>query len=314
MGKDLKGKELGRGIRQRKDKIYEARFINRFGTRKYVYSSTEKEIKQKLDDALFEDRAKRNVVDDSLTLDDWYKTWLDVYKEGDIRPNTKRQYKQIYNIHISPYLGKMKLSEITTLQVKALIKKLAKNGFQFETQNKVRILISDMYNKAILDEMAIKNPAKGIKIVRNEEFERKVLSLEEQKAFFETAAGTFYNNLFCVAIMTGLRPGELFALNETDIDFDNMLINVDKTLIYQKLGDDKKKEFHLGPPKTTESVRKVPMTEKCAEYLRKQISSFMFVIYIFLFPFWFMALSIMPSVLRFMARVRFASSMDIQNS
>ena len=48
MGKDLKGKELGKGIRQRKDGTYEARFVNRFGTRKYVYSSTEKGIKQKI--------------------------------------------------------------------------------------------------------------------------------------------------------------------------------------------------------------------------------------------------------------------------
>ena len=73
MGKDLKGKELGKGMRQRKDGTYEARFVNRFGTRKYVYSSTEKGIKQKFDDALFEDRSKKNVVDDSLTLDDWHK-------------------------------------------------------------------------------------------------------------------------------------------------------------------------------------------------------------------------------------------------
>lgn len=271
MGKDLKGKEIGKGIRQRKDGTYEARFVNRFGTRKYVYSSTEKGIKQKFDDALFEDRSKKNVVDDSLTLDDWHKTWMEVYKEGDIRENTKRQYEHIYNAHISPYLGKMRLSDITTLQIKSLIRILAKDGYQFETQNKVRILICDMYNKAILDEMAIRNPAKGIKVVRDEEIERRVLSKEEQKMFFETAAGTFYNNLFCVAVMTGLRPGELFALTEKDLDFENMLITVDETLVYQKFDEDDKKKFHLGPPKTLESVRKVPMTEECAQYLKRQI-------------------------------------------
>lgn len=59
--------------------------------------------------------------------------------------------------------------------------------------------------------------------------------------FFETAAGTFYNNLFCVAVMTGLRPGELFALTEKDLDFENMLITVDETLVYQKFDEDDKK-------------------------------------------------------------------------
>ena len=45
MGKDLKGKELGKGISQRKDGRYQARFTDRFGKRRCVYGITLKEVK-----------------------------------------------------------------------------------------------------------------------------------------------------------------------------------------------------------------------------------------------------------------------------
>lgn len=48
MGKDLKGKELGKGITQRKDGRYQARFTDRFGKRRTVYGKTLKDIKNEL--------------------------------------------------------------------------------------------------------------------------------------------------------------------------------------------------------------------------------------------------------------------------
>ena len=68
MGKDLKGKELGQGISQRKDGSYCGRFINRFGVRKSIYGTSPKEVKNKLAKALNEDMTMRNVVDESMTL------------------------------------------------------------------------------------------------------------------------------------------------------------------------------------------------------------------------------------------------------
>ena len=94
---------------------------------------------------------------------------------------------------------------------------------------------------------------------------------EDQADFFECSAGTFYNNLFVVAINTGLRPGELFALTEDDIDFEKNEIKVNKTLLYQKLDGDTQKEFHIDPPKTKSSYRTVPINSFCKEALQEQI-------------------------------------------
>ena len=270
MGKDLKGKEIGKGIHQKKNGRYEARYIDRFGKRVSIYATSKTEIKQKLAQALKENEEKISIKK-RMTVDEWYKEWMEVYKAPLIRPNTKRHYVHIFKSHILPELGAMYMDEVKQIHAKSLINKLDAKGYQYETQNKVRILITDMFNYAIENDYALKNPGKGLRLLKSKPNERIVLSVEDQEDFFECAAGTFYYNLFVVAVNTGLRAGEICALTEKDIDFEERTISVTKTLLYQKLEGDDGKEYHIGPPKTDTSVRKVPFTKECETALRKQI-------------------------------------------
>ena len=272
MGKDLKGKELGRGIKQRPDKSYEARFVNRFGDRQSVYAMSLREIKSKLAKAKAADIEKKNVIDPNIKLDAWYRKWLDVYKRPAVRANTIRHYKYVYEHNIQPYIGNPKLTEITRLMVTDVLNKLKEKGYQWESLNKVKILLTDMFERAVDDEFMLKNPAKRVKIpVAKPEREVKALSKDDQQVFFQCSSGTFYDNLFRVAVSTGLRPGELFALTEDSLDFSKKEIRVEKTLLYQKLEGDTGKPFHENNPKTFSSRRTVPMNKYCEEALQRQI-------------------------------------------
>ena len=272
MGKDLKGKELGRGIKQRPDKSYEARFVNRFGDRQSVYAMSLREIKSKLAKAKAADIEKKNVIDPNIKLDAWYRKWLDVYKRPAVRANTIRHYKYVYEHNIQPYIGNPKLTEITRLMVTDVLNKLKEKGYQWESLNKVKILLTDMFERAVDDEFMLKNPAKRVKIpVAKPEREVKALSKDDQQVFFQCSSGTFYDNLFRVAVSTGLRPGELFALTEDSLDFSKKEIRVEKTLLYQKLEGDTGKTFHENNPKTFSSRRTVPMNKYCEEALQRQI-------------------------------------------
>lgn len=73
-----------------------------------------------------------------------------------------------------------------------------------------------------------------------------------------------------MAVNTGLRPGELFALQLEDVDLENGFIDVNKTLVYQKYLTDNGKTFHIEPPKTKQSYRKVPINSVCRIYLERQ--------------------------------------------
>lgn len=126
-----------------------------------------------------------------------------------------------------------------------------------------------MFIIAMENDYALKNPAKGVRLAKNRPDDRIVLSVEEQKDFFECAAGTFYHNLFVVAVNAGLRSGERCALEEADLNFKEHIISVTKTLLYQKLGEDEVKMFHVGPPKTESSVRTVPVNEACERAFRQ---------------------------------------------
>lgn len=270
MGKDLKGKELGKGYCQRKDKSYCVRFVNRFGVRQTIYDNSLSNLKRKHKEALQQDASHTNVKK-TYTLDEWYKEWMSIYKFG-LRDTTLQYYNQVYEKHIRPVLGNKPLPKITTLNVKGLLNSLKKNGYRYETQNKVRIILLDMYNKAMIDDFATKNPVKPITLKRDEDSDPRVLTPTEQSVFFDTCKGTFYEEAFTVQVLTGLRPGELFALDAwTDIDFEHNEISVTKTLVYQKLEGDTQKEFHLHPPKTASSVRKVKFDERCKVMLKRQL-------------------------------------------
>lgn len=273
MGKSLKGKELGKGITQKKDRRYSARFTDRFGKRVEYNSVDLIEVKKWLKEKSAEDELKQNVRDESTTLDQWYDIWFTTYKSGNgISPNTRRHYKHVYESHIKPSFGKKKLTDVKQVDIVGLLKELEKQGYRYETKSKVKILLTDIYNKAIINELVARNPTRGINLEKDS-IEPRALTLEEQRKFFECSKGTFYDNLFMVHILTGMRPGEVCALTEKDIDFENLYIDVNKTLVYQKLEElgDTKKEFHIGPPKTKSSYRKIKIDERCAEVLKKQL-------------------------------------------
>ena len=270
VGRDLNGKELGTGIVQKKNGSYEGRYYDRFGNRKSIVNASLKVVKQRLNEAIFENNRQINIRK-KIKLDEWYKIWMQSYKEGVVRESTKTQYVLYYKNHISPSLGNHYISEITQFDIRAFIKKLSDEGFGYEIKSGIKRVLSDMFNRAIENDLLSKNPAKGVQVFRKNEAKFYVLSRDNQEAFFRCVAGTFYENLFGVAINTGLRVGELAALTEDDIDFEKKLIHVSKTLSYQKYENDDGKTFHFGPPKTKSSDRYVPVNVICEQYLKNQI-------------------------------------------
>lgn len=269
MGKDLKGKELGCGISQRKDGIYQARYTDRWGKRKSIYRKNIRELRKELAIAVSENENCTSICE-NVKLDDWFKRWMEIYKDKGIRPNTKREYTLCYEKNISPYIGGRYINTLVKSDIQRLIDIADEAGYGYERQNKVKIILKDMLQRASEDMLLVRNPVSGIRLRAKKSTKARALTIEEQEVFFEYCQHTFYNNLFQVAVNTGLRPGELFALQLSDINFEEGYIDVNKTLVYQKYLTDTRKEFHVEPPKTKQSYRKVPINSVCREYLEKQ--------------------------------------------
>ena len=264
MGKSLNGKDLGKGISQRKDGLYQARFVNRFGKRQTIYAKTLNEIRHQLRTEQYEDDKMLNVINDDMTLDEWYEIWMDTCKKN-CRNSTKETYAGHYK-RIQMQLGWMKLTRLNLIVIQQVFNEL---GSDNERKNSKKILV-DMLEKAIDADLLIKNVAKQIntKVSKEEKKERRVLTIKETELFLKEAEKSNYYNLFIVALDTGLRIGELMALIWSDIDLKKRVLHVRHTLCY--FHKDGKYIFEWHDTKTKNGRRDIPLTQRAYEALRRQ--------------------------------------------
>ena len=114
MGKSIKGKELGKGITQRKsDGLYQGRFVNRFGKTQTIYASSLNELRKRMREEQYEDEKALNVVTKDVTLDEWYEIWMNTCKKN-CRNSTKESYATHYK-RIQKELGWRKLTSLNLI-------------------------------------------------------------------------------------------------------------------------------------------------------------------------------------------------------
>ena len=105
MGKSLKGKECGKGIYQRKDGKYHARFVDRSGKEHGKYFKTLPEARNWLEEARYKEKHGAVFVPaGDMTVDEWFEFWIENIV-SDLAPNTLRNYRERYKHNIQPILG-----------------------------------------------------------------------------------------------------------------------------------------------------------------------------------------------------------------
>jgi len=240
MGKDLKGKELGKGITQRKDGRYQARFTDRFGKRRTVYGKTLKDIKNELHNEIVEDYRLNNTINPSITLDEWFDKWIRIYKQNYVKEVTILRYKSMYRNHVQEFLGRKRVNEINRLMVVDLIGNLNKNNFKKSTINCISRMLYDIFECAMADDVCTKNPMLKIKKLDESNKKGTALTLEQQIDFFNMSVNSYYNNLFITIVNTGMRFGD---------DDDKIRLNQRKPSKYKGLR-------RFGPEKNLQRINK----------------------------------------------------------
>lgn len=264
MGKSLNGKELGKGITQRKDGIYQGRFVNRFGKKQTVYAKTLNEVRQKLRNEQYEDEKALNVVTKDVKLDEWFQIWMNTCKKN-CRASTKEVYARRYR-KVQETLGWRKLTSLNLIIMQQAINELDTDNARKDSK---KILV-DMLDKAIDSDLLIKNAAKQINTVisKEEKKERRVLTVSEAELFLRKAAGTFYYNMYVLALDTGMRIGELMGLQWSDIDWDKKVLYIRRSLCY--FCKEGKYVFEWHDTKTSNGRRTIPLTTRALEALKRQ--------------------------------------------
>ena len=267
MGKDLKGKELGVGISQQSDKLYVARFTDKFGIRKTKRFKKLQECRQWIADASYISKHSDIENASDILVDTWYEYWIGIKKQT-VRPNTVRNYSERYERNIKGIIGKKLLSEVKPIHCQKIFSDMAEQGYKTTTIYQTRITLYNMLEFAKENDVILSNPCKkSVKSDMGKPSEKKVaLTIDEQRKFLMAATGQSYENQYKFMLQTGLRTGELVGLKWDDIDFGKRTVTISRTMEYRyKVG-----EWRVGPPKSKSGYRTIPLTDEAIRILKDQ--------------------------------------------
>lgn len=269
MGKDLRGKELGSGLSQRKDGRYQARLTLKDGSRKEKNFIKVTDAREWLSEQRYTDKVFGT---SDMTVDEWFWHWLQTYKEGIVADSTTKGYRNRYKGDIQSVIGHLRLSEVRKVQCQEIINSICRKGIYSEgTIGLTKITLHAIFKDAVENGYILSNPADNLKINRvtmeeHEYIERRVLTRIEQRVFKEYASSTYYYNAYCLVLETGLRVGELGGLQWQDIDFEKKCLVVKRTLLQEKA----RGGFYFGAPKSQNSKRTIPLTDTAISILKNQ--------------------------------------------
>lgn len=266
MGKDIKGKELGVGISQRKDGLYSGRFVDKNGKRQQKYFKKLQECRQWIADATYQDEHS-NIRDvGSLSLDAWFDIWYETNKEN-FRYNTLKARKRRYEHDIKPVIGHMLVTEIKTLHCQNVMISL-KGKFSKSTLSQTRSLMKILFDYALDNEIITSNPVtRKVNVAggKDERFTR-ILTKQEQSKLISCLDNYSYRNQYLFVLNTGLRCGEMIALTWDDVDFKGRKVSINKTATVIATNS----QVIVNPPKTKSSIRDVPLTREAIKILKEQ--------------------------------------------
>lgn len=254
-------------IRQRTDGSWEARFVvgHDPGTgkaiRKSVYAKTQKEVRQKLAQAVASVDNSDYFEPSKMTLSQWLDVWVDEYM-GDKRYSTKKTYKANIETHIKPALGAVKLSQLAPHVIQKFYNSLLTSGCKVPKRDKDgKIIKKDgrpVYDSAPMSAKTVRNihgtltkalstavdigylrinPADRVTLPRVEKKELAPLTDAQVKEFLRESSNDDLEIILKVILFTGLRESEAIGLTWNNIDFKAGTLKVCKQLQKRRLVD-----------------------------------------------------------------------------
>ena len=202
---------------------------------------------------------------------DWLNEWLKNYVLPSVKIRTYERYSLIVNLHIRDKIGMLELDDLTPLLLQQYITELLQSGNRKTgkglSANSVNAIISVLQSSrrtANFLGLTAEYTADKVKRPKLKEKPVECFSLKEQKqieqAILSGRKDKLYGILLC--LYSGLRIGELIALQWSDIDFTKGILTVSKSCHDGKAG------LIIDEPKTATSRRVIPLPKQLLPILK----------------------------------------------
>ena len=217
-------------------------------------------------------------IRDDLLLKDFLRKWLTTFKAHEVCSRTMELYYSAERLHIVPALGNLPINQVTPVKIQGLLYQLqAEKGLSQRTISLVRGVLIQMYDYAMEMRLAEFNPARNTKLprqLRKPDNEGKVIPIAQREALLKAAEG---DEIMCpiltMLMLTGMRIGELLALQWKHIDFAAKTVSIRQSLtreiVFDEDGKTQQSSDALGATKTRTSRRVIQVPDLVLERLRR---------------------------------------------
>lgn len=192
----------------------------------------------------------------------WYQTTKSMKSIS-----TRKMYENVIEKHLAPALGDLYFDEISLSDLQGI---LNKNFDKYETCNKIRLTLRQLYEAAMDDDMFMKKAANVKKLVipNKTKTERRAFTDEERKAILEADFTDRQRAFVWTLYYTGVRREEALALTASAFDFENKTVTISQTLVL-----DGNNAIIVQSAKSSHSLRDILLPDKYIDAIRDYVKS-----------------------------------------
>lgn len=208
-----------------------------------------------------------------MIVENWFDSWLNDYKNGDVSNSTIEIYRGYLRNYINPKVGKLNLDELTAQRLQDFYNGiLTDKGISPKTLRNIHSMIHKSLKKAVRLEIIDKNPSDYVQLPKVINTEINIFTDEEEEKLKNAIKEEYFGIGILVELYTGLRLGELLGLKWSDLNLDKGILKVTHSLsrqvIVDESGSKRKTGLVLHEPKTKSSKREIPLKRILIEELR----------------------------------------------
>jgi len=244
--------------------------------RKWVYGKTQAEVGKKLKKAQAVRDAGLPIPADRISVERFLLRWLkDSVDASDRRPKTRTHYHYICEQHLIPSLGRIKLAKLSVSDVEGMLNAKAKN-LSPRTVRHILTALRRALKIAMKWDLLTRNVASLVDAPGEKpNAEGRTYTPEQMSIFLSAIENDPLECLYIIAIVTGMRQGEILGLRWTDVDLDSATLNVSRSV--QRVESPLKKSSERNPktalkfsePKTARGRREIPLPDSALAALRE---------------------------------------------
>ena len=232
--------------------------------RRFVYAKTREECRDKLVEMQAQTSRGIPLALTNWKLDQYLRYWLADVASQRLRVSTVAGYEQIIRVHLIPGLGRKQLAKLSPQDVRRFLADKRAEGLSVRMVQYIHAVLRNALQNAVREEQLSRNVAKLVQVESPDYDVGQGLPIDDARRLLSIVKETRWHSLYVVALLLGLRRGELLGLRWSDVDLDAKTLSVRQNLV--RAGG----KLQVQAPKTRRSRRTLPLPAPAVVALKAQ--------------------------------------------